>query len=100
MQAPAREALERVGPSHKPAPDAAPRRRAAPPPRAVAPPAVPEHVRPAPRPEPRHPKPRVAGPPGAPAMPKRSDVCALGSKYGGWNADSPAAVICGKTYGN
>jgi hypothetical protein len=100
VQAPGREALARVGPSHKPSPDAATRHPVSPPPRAVAPPAPPRHVHPAPRPEPRHPKPRVAAPPGTPALPKRSDVCAPGSKYGGWNADSPASVICMKTYGN
>ncbi|MFJ6833946.1 hypothetical protein [Streptomyces sp. NPDC091209] len=50
-----------------------------------------------PRPEPRHPQPRVAG---TPEVLKRSDVCALGRKYGGWNVDSPASVICGRTYGN
>jgi hypothetical protein len=100
VQAPAREALERVGASHQPSPDTANRHRSAPPPQAVAPPAPPRHYRPAPHPEPRHAKPRVAGPPGAPAMPKRSDLCALGRQYGGWNVGSPESVICGKAYGN
>ncbi|WP_328556803.1 MULTISPECIES: hypothetical protein [unclassified Streptomyces] len=100
MQEPAREALERVGPSRKPSPDAETSRRAAPPSQAVAPPAPPRPARPVPRQEPRQAKPRVAGPPGAPTLPKRSNVCALGKKFGGWGADSPEAVICVKAYGN
>ncbi|MFE4703419.1 hypothetical protein ACFRIC_40825 [Streptomyces sp. NPDC056738] len=100
VQAPAREALERVGPSPKPSTEAAARHRPAPPPRAAAPPAPPRHARPVPRPEPRHPRHRTAVPPGAPAVPKRPDVCALGRKYGGWKADSPEAVLCAKTYGH
>ncbi|MGW3913298.1 hypothetical protein ACWEBX_17535 [Streptomyces sp. NPDC005070] len=99
-QAPARKALERVGPSPEPSPETAARHRAAPPPRAVAPPAPPRHAHPAPRPESRHPGHRTAAPPGAPAVPKRPDVCALGRKYGGWKADSPEAVLCATTYGH
>jgi hypothetical protein len=30
---------------------------------------------------------------------KNTDVCALGRKYGGWQADSPEAVICKQAYG-
>ncbi|MFF8535514.1 hypothetical protein ACN6K9_000281 [Streptomyces sp. SAS_267] len=100
VQAPAREALERVGPSPEPSPEAAARHRVAPPPRAVAPPAPERHARPAQRPEPRHPRRRTAVPPGVPDLGKRPDVCALGRKYGGWNANSPEAVLCAKTYGN
>ncbi|WUJ39232.1 hypothetical protein OG780_34555 [Streptomyces sp. NBC_00386] len=99
VQAPAREALQRVGPSREPSPDAAARHRVAPPPRAVAPPAPPRHAHPAPLPEPRQPRHRTAVPPGAPDLGKHPDVCALGRKYGGWNANSPEAVICAKTYG-
>ncbi|MFD5636612.1 hypothetical protein ACFWJM_21115 [Streptomyces sp. NPDC127077] len=99
-QAPAREALERVDPSPEPSPDTAARHRVTPPPRAVAPPAPPRHVHPAPRPEPRRPGHRTAVPPAAPVVPKHPDVCALGRKYGGWNANSPEAVLCAKTYGN
>ncbi|MFE2534800.1 hypothetical protein [Streptomyces sp. NPDC059371] len=99
-QAPAREALERVGPSPEPSPDTADRHRVAPPPRAVVPPAPPRHAHPVPRPEPRHPGHRAAVPPGAAAVPKHPDVCALGRKYGGWNVDSPESVLCSTTYGN
>ncbi|WP_406370120.1 hypothetical protein OG788_09510 [Streptomyces sp. NBC_00647] len=103
VQAPAREALERVGPPRKPSPDEAARHRSTPPPQgpqAVAPVPPPQRSRPAPHAEPRHPKPRVARPPGTSDLPKRSDLCALGRKYGGWTADSPEAVICAKTYGH
>ncbi|MFF3885356.1 hypothetical protein [Streptomyces sp. NPDC001914] len=100
VQAPAREALERVGPSPESSPDTGARHRVAPPPRPVAPPAPPRHARPAPRPEPPHPRHRTAVRPGAPAVPKRPDVCALGRKYGGWTADSPEAVLCARTYGS
>ncbi|MFF1654522.1 hypothetical protein [Streptomyces sp. NPDC058252] len=102
VQAPAREALELIGPSRKPSPSAAPAHRAAPPPAAAAP-APPRHrPHPAPHPEPegRRPQPRVAVSPVAPDVPQNSDVCALGRKYGGWQPDSPQAVICRETYGH
>jgi hypothetical protein len=99
VQAPAREALELIGPSRKPSPSAAAPHRAAPP-TPVAPPATTEHrPDPAPHPEPRRHKPRVAGPPVSPEVPKTPGVCALGRKYGGWKSDSPEAVICQGTYG-
>ncbi|AVH60113.1 MULTISPECIES: hypothetical protein [Streptomyces] len=99
VQAPAREALELIGPSRKPSPSARTAHRAAPPPPAAAPAAPPR--RPAPRPEPRQPEPRVAVPPAAisPELPQNTDVCALGRKYGGWQPDSPEAVICEGAYG-
>lgn len=103
VQAPAREGLERVGPSRKPSPDAAARHRATPPPQAppaAAPVVPPQRSRPAPHTEPRHPKPRAARPPGTSDLPKGSDLCALGRKYGGWTADSPETAICAKTYGH
>lgn len=103
VQAPAREALERVGPTRKPKPAASPRQRTAPPP-AAAPvtPARPHphHPRPAPRPAPRHAQPRTTAPRVSPEVPKNADVCALGRTYGGWKADSPEAVICSGAYGN
>ncbi|MET7740489.1 hypothetical protein [Streptomyces sp. NPDC005385] len=103
VQAPAREALERVGPAKKPMPAASPRQRAAAPP-APAPAAParprPQHPRPAPPAAPRHSEPRAAVPRVAPDVPKNADVCALGRAYGGWKADSPEAVICSGTYGN
>ncbi|MEU8788456.1 hypothetical protein [Streptomyces sp. NPDC048643] len=102
VQAPAREALERVGPSMKPMPAPSPRQRAAPPPAAPAVPARPRprHPRPAPPAVPRHSEPRAAVPRVSPDVPKNADVCALGRAYGGWKADSPEAVICSGTYGN
>ncbi len=100
MQAPAREALELIGPSRKPSPSA------------PAP-----HRTPARRPPPRRPlratrapritharsltpaaAPRTDVPPVAPELPNNTDVCALGRKYGGWKADSPEAVICKRSW--
>ncbi|WP_317617347.1 hypothetical protein [Streptomyces antnestii] len=102
VQAPVREALDRMGRT--------------PPPRSSAPPAPepsrpPHHPPPPPRheaparsgaghaarpaaPEPRRPR---TAPPAAPGAP--GDVCALGHQYGKWNPDSPEARICRETYG-
>ncbi|WP_373298801.1 hypothetical protein [Streptomyces flaveolus] len=112
VQAPAREALEMIGPTPSPG-DASeePRRTARPtaPARSEPPAARPEpRSRPA-RPEaPRRPggtsqKPRVE----APDVPSltgggtgtQSDVCSLGRQYGGWRPGSPEAAICEQTYG-
>ncbi|MFI7388807.1 hypothetical protein [Streptomyces sp. NPDC049813] len=96
VQAPAREALKRTGPSPRPAP-AAPRTAApVPPPRPAAP-----VRRAAPRPAARTPAPRRAPAPAATpkAPPTTTDVCALGRKYGGWDPDSPQSVICRGAYG-
>jgi len=99
VQAPAREALGLIGPSRKPSPGVQPPHRATPPP-PVAPPAAPAHrAHPTPRPEPRRPEPRVAVPPVSTELPQSPDVCALGRKYGGWQADGPEAVICKGAYG-
>ncbi|WP_415939059.1 hypothetical protein [Streptomyces sp. 039-1] len=103
VQAPAREALERVAPSGKPKPAAPHRQRTAPPPAAApAAPARPHqrHPRPAPPAAPHHSEPRSAAPRVSPDVPKNADVCALGRAYGGWKADSPEAVICSGTYGH
>ncbi|CAL9364656.1 hypothetical protein SUDANB58_00726 [Streptomyces sp. enrichment culture] len=114
VQAPAREALGRTGPSRPaepPPPPSAPRRT---PPPAAAPPREPSAARPEPRPRParperRKPSPRAPRPPRAglpdvtkPAgrgAPGNADVCSLGRTYGGWRADSPEAVICRQAYG-
>ncbi|MGW1540586.1 hypothetical protein ACWCPM_10140 [Streptomyces sp. NPDC002309] len=106
VQAPAREALELIGPSRRPgaAPPesrrpptrdpAQPRR--APSPRAESGP----HTEP-PRPEPRRPRRSAPAtvPDVSPTLGSQADVCDLGRKYGGWRADSPEAVICEQTYG-
>lgn len=97
VQAPAREALEMVGPPRhpeRPAPTAAHRPTAAPPVtrRPPAPPAPPR---------PDHPRRTPVQAPDLPQpAPKAPDVCALGTKYGGWQKDSPEAVICRQTYGH
>ncbi|WP_405946616.1 hypothetical protein OG588_07565 [Streptomyces prunicolor] len=108
VQAPAREALELIDPSHRPKPAAHPPHRAPvqPPKAAQAPvPRSPQHPHPYPHPHP-HPKPYHPRQPGADipdvvkSVPKTTqDVCALGKKYGGWQSDSPQSVICGQTYG-
>ncbi|MFI5677648.1 hypothetical protein [Streptomyces cellulosae] len=110
VQAPAREALEMIGPSRRPKPAAPPSTAAVPPapapPRQQPPrthPARPAHPA---RPEHRHPdagqhrRPRVDTPDVPGTIPRnQQDVCALGKKYGGWRADSPEAMICDQTYG-
>ncbi|OSZ59672.1 hypothetical protein OQI_14910 [Streptomyces pharetrae CZA14] len=112
VQAPAQEALERVGPPRQrerpaPAPDATASTTAAPP---AAPPlrSRPEPRRPQ-RPEPRYPKQPRADIPGLSESARRNvtqqvpqhrpDVCALGRAFGGWRSDSPESKICNKTYG-
>ncbi|MEW2620977.1 hypothetical protein [Streptomyces sp. NPDC048106] len=86
VQAPAREALEMVGPSG----DQAPAPKAAPHAGQDGPPAG-------------QPALSGAGLPvqGLPRTAQRVpvDVCALGRKYGGWRRDSPEARICERTYG-
>ncbi|MFE0205491.1 hypothetical protein [Streptomyces sp. NPDC058985] len=116
VQAPAREALEMIGPS--PAPDRATRepRRTEPP--AAGPPqqeAPAARTRPERRPRPARPgtperteRPRVPAPE-APALPqapssgqdtgRNTDVCSLGKRYGGWRPGSPESRICEQAYG-
>nr|WP_122620987.1 hypothetical protein [Streptomyces sp. Tu 4128] len=116
VQAPAREALEMIGPS--PTPDRGAREpRAAKPPAAGPPPqeAPSPRARPEPRPRPARPqtparpeRPRVPGPE-APALPhapstgrdtgRNTDVCSLGKRYGGWRPGSPESRICEQAYG-
>ncbi|MFJ9538912.1 hypothetical protein ACIRPX_16810 [Streptomyces sp. NPDC101225] len=102
VQAPAREALEMVGPSRSAAPTAPERRE---PPRATAPARRPA----APRPSRQPSRPRAARPTAGSRRPPHvelpdlgggTDVCALGRQYGSWREDSPEAVICEQTYGS
>ncbi|WP_393099713.1 hypothetical protein [Streptomyces sp. LN325] len=104
-QAPAREALERVGPSRKPSPgpsQATARPHPAPPAQPAPQAHPPRHAAGAPhlQPKPHRPARRAAAPPPATKPPKAQDVCALGRKYGGWKPGSPEAVICKGTYGH
>ncbi|GAA5036769.1 hypothetical protein [Streptomyces siamensis] len=99
VQAPAKEALELIGPSRKPSERAAAPHRATPPPAATTPAAPPHRDRPAPQPAPHRPDTHRVEPPVPTGLPRGSDVCALGRKYGGWKADSPEAIICKKAYG-
>ncbi|MFH8803200.1 hypothetical protein ACH4F6_26955 [Streptomyces sp. NPDC017936] len=104
-QAPAVEALERVGT------DRGRRAPATPAPRRTVPAAPggqpPDRSRPQPRPHPRPARPehRHPAPPHGQAPDARPDargnsgVCGLGKRYGGWRADSPEAVICEQVYG-
>ncbi|MGW6273686.1 hypothetical protein [Streptomyces sp. NPDC055060] len=103
VEAPAREALELIGPPRSPAPRAtgtAPTLSAAPP-RAANPA---RHAKPAdPPPRRRAHRPEAAAPPALPtALPKpeRPDLCALGKEYGGWQPGSPEATICQDAYGH
>lgn len=101
VQAPAREALEMVGPSRPPRKPAPPSHRTVPPERNTPPDG--RTVRP--RPDGHVPPPRPpldlpgGGKPVNPAPSVKPDLCALGREYGGWRADSPEAAICRETYG-
>ncbi|QFQ95832.1 hypothetical protein F9278_06190 [Streptomyces phaeolivaceus] len=117
VEAPAREALELIGPPREPTPSAPTKPRpavpttstTAPAPAADAPAAPP----PPPRDERREPSERHGPPPTSrphveipplprtvPTRPPRnSDVCALGHRYGGWGKDTPQAAICKDVYG-
>lgn len=111
VQAPAREALEMIGPSQIPG-------HASGKPRGTTPPAAPPPPRPpaagaGQQPLPGHPE-APKGAEGArpplqvPKLPgtsgkdtgKNADVCSLGKKYGGWRPGSPEARICDQAYGN
>ncbi|MBE4739298.1 MULTISPECIES: hypothetical protein [Streptomyces] len=115
VEAPAREALELVGPPREPTPSAPPEPKRAtsapPPPAGAAPtpaaPPPPRDARTAPRERPGPPpgsrRPHVEIPPLPRTVPtpppKNSDVCALGHRYGGWGKDTPQAAICKDVYG-
>ncbi|MFB7499824.1 hypothetical protein ACFC09_34945 [Streptomyces sp. NPDC056161] len=110
VQAPAREALEMVGPSRRPERPERPGRPGRPgrpepaapsgPAEAPAPRQPPPRTRPRPQPhrEPAQP-PRTEVPAPSGPAPAASDVCALGKRYGGWRADSPESRICRQAYG-
>ncbi|MFC5633570.1 hypothetical protein [Streptomyces bullii] len=114
VQAPAREALELIGPSKFPEPSALPSPRTTAP-ADSAPRSQPSSAHRERGPRPAHPAHRRpdAGRPHADVpdvsepvrreirrdVPRNSDVCALGRKYGGWRADSQEATICAETYG-
>ncbi|MFE2583057.1 hypothetical protein [Streptomyces sp. NPDC059378] len=102
VQAPAREALELVGPprrSQPPTPrQAVPRGPA--PARRAQPATVPRPPRPQSRLQsPRQHQPRIGIPDGSGTVRGNPDLCALGRTYGGWRADSPESAICEQTYG-
>lgn len=106
VQAPAREALEMVGPARdraattlrqRPARTAAPDAR---PPTSHSPAQHPRpHVRPAHPDQHRRAQPHVDVPDVQREIRRNTDVCALGRKYGGWRGDSPEAVACRQVYG-
>ncbi|WP_142150157.1 hypothetical protein [Streptomyces sp. SLBN-31] len=101
VQAPAKEALEMIGPSRRPEPRT-PQHHG---PAAKAPAERPAAPRSRPRaPEPKHRhhqrQPRVEIPVAGKSVPKNTkDLCALGRQYGGWHTDSPQSVICKQAYG-
>ncbi|GAA0637754.1 hypothetical protein GCM10009535_12770 [Streptomyces thermocarboxydovorans] len=109
VQAPAREALEMVGPSRRPTKGPAslsPRGNpATPAPRGTAPADDRPQQRPraTPRPDrtPHRPPVDLSGIPEQARRDLRStpDICGLGKRYGGWRADSPETVICRNAYG-
>ncbi|MEV0695297.1 hypothetical protein [Streptomyces sp. NPDC050388] len=112
VQAPAREALEMIAPSRPTDPPAPPSQRATP----AAPVPVPERTAPSDvrdrRVAPARPADGRTAPPRRPApdaseasekvrrdLRERADICALGRKYGQWQADSPQSAICEEAYG-
>ncbi|MFF3486691.1 hypothetical protein ACFYXC_25925 [Streptomyces sp. NPDC002701] len=102
MQAPAREALEHVGPPRRPTAPTTPAPARTAPAGPVAGPADPPRRAPAEPPrrrEPRRPEHRAVPRPPAAVPPAGPDVCALGRAYGGWKAGSPEAAICEDVYG-
>ncbi|MEU5365078.1 hypothetical protein ABZ354_16650 [Streptomyces sp. NPDC005925] len=105
VQAPAREALDRVSPSREAEPDpSAPRRPSAPAPGRDGQPErsrQPPHLRPAP-PVPLPPRadlPGLADDIHEDVRGGDTDVCALGDKYGGWRQGSPESAICREAQG-
>jgi hypothetical protein len=103
VQAPVHEALETVGPSRQPEPRTPGRHGPSATTPAEQPTAPHSHRRPHPRAahpgSGHHGQPRVEVPDVSRPVPRNTDVCALGREYGGWQADSPEAVICKQTYG-
>ncbi|MEU9523063.1 hypothetical protein [Streptomyces sp. NPDC048224] len=116
VQAPAREALEMIGPSPTAERAAGAPRRSKPPTASTAPhdppaarapgrrpvrPAPPEHTRAPDTARPR-PRPRVPDLPGTSGAGSggKADVCSLGKQYGGWRPGSPESRICEQAYGH
>ncbi|MFC8101516.1 hypothetical protein [Streptomyces sp. NPDC057363] len=113
VQAPAREALEMIGPSRTPGHASGEPRRTtpptAPPPR--KPPAAPARPEQQPRPAPSKAPERAHGserpraqvpdvpPPAGQDAGRNANVCSLGKQYGGWRPGSPQSVICEQAYG-
>ncbi|MWA09674.1 hypothetical protein [Streptomyces sp. BA2] len=98
VEAPAREALELIGPPRDPAPRATGTAPAVPaaPPRSASP-----ERRSDPPPRRHGHRAEAAEPPALPsAVPTSPDLCALGKQYGGWQPGSPEAVICQDAYGH
>ncbi|MER6784662.1 hypothetical protein ABT330_08505 [Streptomyces sp. NPDC000658] len=102
VQAPVREALEMAEPSRKRERQRAARRQGAAEEPSAEPPASSgprQQVRP-PQAQPQpHARPRVDLQDVEDAVRGKTDVCALGRKYGGWQGDSPEAEICRRAYG-
>ncbi|MFE1024873.1 hypothetical protein ACFW5I_09955 [Streptomyces sp. NPDC058818] len=117
VQAPAREALEMIGPS---GPSRTPDHASGEPRRTASPEAAPPQrkppatrARPEQRPRTAHPgapereqgreRSRVEVPdvprPTGRGTGENTDVCSLGRQYGGWRPGSPEAVICEQAYG-
>ncbi|MFJ9567440.1 hypothetical protein ACIRQQ_46360 [Streptomyces fuscichromogenes] len=96
VQAPAKEALEMVGPPRRSAP-AVPHAPA--PPHPHRPPAAPRATAPHHHPSHRSHPPQAGLPGLAHSVPKPPDVCALGRQYGGWAPNSPETRACEQTYG-
>ncbi|MET9442209.1 hypothetical protein [Streptomyces sp. NPDC006610] len=116
VQAPAREALELIGPSgppgraapgaDRPAPAARPSADGKPPADGEPSPARSPRTESRPDDRPAHPEPqrprRPSGTraPAASQQPREgSGICGLGRTYGGWHPDSPQSTICDGAYG-
>ncbi|MEV0321740.1 hypothetical protein ACIBKX_35215 [Streptomyces sp. NPDC050658] len=99
VEAPAREALELIGPPRRPAPSTTGTAPTVP----AAPSGTPRPQQPERSASPPHrhgDRPERAALPDLPsAAPTILDVCALGEEYGKWEPGSPEAVICEGTYG-
>ncbi|MFH8976761.1 hypothetical protein [Streptomyces sp. NPDC017890] len=109
VQAPAREALEMIGPSRPPG------RASGEPRRTARPPLPPQRKPPAARPHPEQQplpdrskaperahgseRPRLQVPDVARSAGGNADVCSLGKQYGGWGLGNPETVICEQAYG-
>ncbi|GAA2636289.1 hypothetical protein GCM10010307_33100 [Streptomyces vastus] len=102
VQAPAQEALERVGPPSRPSPSAATPRPTAPPPPTAAPRRIPTDPPRTTEPQSREQPPARRSDPHVRPRPGQANpgACDLGRTYGGWQPDSPQATICKETYGS